>query len=91
LKAVTFNAQADTGAATNSTLAGLARLIYPAEAKELADFDVISNLPPGAPFRGPGGPPVGVCVPALAKRNRIDLHPQRGFVDGLLQRERHRR
>ena len=62
LKALTFNAYADTGAATNSTLAGLARLIYPAEAKELADFDVISNLPPGAPFRGPGGPPMAFAL-----------------------------
>ena len=62
LKALSFTAYADTGAATNSTLAGLARLIYPAEAKELADFDVISNLPPGAPFRGPGGPPMAFAL-----------------------------
>ena len=48
LKALSLTAYADTGAATNSTIAALARLIYPAEAKELADFDVISNLPPGA-------------------------------------------
>ena len=62
LKALTFTAYADTGVATNSTLAGLARLIYPAEAKELADYDVISNLPPGAPFRGPGGPPMAFAL-----------------------------
>ena len=59
LKALSFKAYADTGAAVNSTIAALARLIYPAEAKELIDHDVVSNLPPGAPFRGPGGP---VCA-----------------------------
>jgi len=51
LKALSLTAHADTGAATNSTIAALARLIYPADAKALADFDVISNLPAGAPFR----------------------------------------
>jgi xanthine dehydrogenase YagR molybdenum-binding subunit len=62
LKALSVIAHADTGAATNSTIAGLARLMYPAEAKELSDFDVISNLPPGAAFRGPGGPPMSFAV-----------------------------
>ncbi len=33
LQALSLSAYADTGAATNSTLAALARLIYPAEAK----------------------------------------------------------
>jgi xanthine dehydrogenase YagR molybdenum-binding subunit len=58
LKALAMDAYADTGAGINSTIAGLGRLIYPADAKHLADFDVVSNLPPGAPFRGPGGPPL---------------------------------
>src|SRR5215470_3419874 len=83
LKAVTFNAYADTGAATNSTLAGLARLIYPAEAKDLADFDVISNLPPGAPFRGPGGPPM-----AFALEQAVDEAALRLNVDPIALRKR---
>src|ERR1700751_2175041 len=83
LKAVTFNAYADTGAATNSTIAGLARLIYPAEAKELADFDVISNLPPGAAFRGPGGPPM-----AFAVEQAIDEAALRLNVDPIALRKR---
>ena len=62
LKALSVTAHADTGAAINSTIAGLARLMYPAEAKDLRDFDVISNLPPGAAFRGPGGPPMSFAV-----------------------------
>ena len=66
LKALSLTAHADTGAATNSTIAALARLIYPAEAKALADYDVISNLPPGAAFRGPGGPPMAFALEQAA-------------------------
>ena len=83
LKALSVTAHADTGAATNSTIAGLARLIYPAEAKELADFDVISNLPPGAAFRGPGGPPM-----AFAVEQAIDEAALRLKVDPIALRKR---
>ena len=83
LKALSLTAYADTGAATNSTIAALARLIYPAEAKELADFDVISNLPPGAAFRGPGGPPM-----AFALEQAIDEAALRMKVDPIVLRKR---
>jgi xanthine dehydrogenase YagR molybdenum-binding subunit len=83
LKALSLTAHADTGAATNSTIAALARLIYPAEAKELADFDVISNLPPGAPFRGPGGPPM-----AFALEQAVDEAALRLKVDPISLRKR---
>ena len=83
LQALSLTAHADTGAATNSTLAALARLIYPAEAKALADYDVISNLPPGAPFRGPGGPPM-----AFALEQAIDEAAIRMKVDPIALRQR---
>jgi xanthine dehydrogenase YagR molybdenum-binding subunit len=83
LKALSLTAHADTGAAINSTIAALARLIYPAEAKELADFDVISNLPPGAPFRGPGGPPM-----AFALEQAIDEAALRMNLDPIALRKR---
>ncbi len=83
LKALSLTAHADTGAATNSTIAALARLIYPAEAKELADYDVISNLPPGAPFRGPGGPPM-----AFALEQAIDEAALRMKLDPIALRKR---
>jgi xanthine dehydrogenase YagR molybdenum-binding subunit len=83
LKALSLTAHADTGAAVNSTLAALGRLIYPAEAKELADYDVISNLPPGAPFRGPGGPPM-----AFALEQAIDEAALRMNVDPIGLRKR---
>lgn len=83
LKALSLTAYADTGAAINSTIAALARLIYPAEAKELADYDVISNLPPGAAFRGPGGPPM-----AFALEQAIDEAALRMKVDPIALRKR---
>jgi xanthine dehydrogenase YagR molybdenum-binding subunit len=83
LKALSLTAHADTGAATNSTIAALARLIYPAEAKELVDFDVVSNLPPGAPFRGPGGPPM-----AFALEQAVDEAAIRLNVDPIALRKR---
>ncbi len=82
LQALSLTASADTGAATNSTIAALARLIYPAEAKELVDFDVISNLPPGAPFRGPGGPPM-----AFALEQAIDEAALRMKLDPIALRK----
>lgn len=83
LKALSLTAHADTGAATNSTIAALARLIYPAEAKALADYDVISNLPPGAAFRGPGGPPM-----AFALEQAIDEAALRMNADPIQLRKR---
>jgi xanthine dehydrogenase YagR molybdenum-binding subunit len=83
LKALSLTAHADTGAAINSTIATLARLIYPAQAKELADFDVVSNLPPGAPFRGPGGPPM-----ALALEQAVDEAALRLKLDPIALRKR---
>jgi xanthine dehydrogenase YagR molybdenum-binding subunit len=83
LKALSLTAYADTGAAVNSTIAALARLIYPAEAKELVDFDVISNLPPGAPFRGPGGPPM-----AFALEQAVDEAALRMQLDPIDLRKR---
>jgi xanthine dehydrogenase YagR molybdenum-binding subunit len=83
LQALSLTAHADTGAAVNSTIAALARLIYPAKAKQLADFDVISNLPPGAAFRGPGGPPM-----AFALEQAIDEAALRMKVDPIALRKR---
>jgi xanthine dehydrogenase YagR molybdenum-binding subunit len=83
LKALSLTAFADTGVAANSMIAGLARLIYPAEAKELVDFDVLSNLPPGTPFRAPGGPPM-----AFALEQAVDEAALRMKVDPIHLRKR---
>jgi xanthine dehydrogenase YagR molybdenum-binding subunit len=83
LKALSVIAYSDAGVAVNSTVAGLARLIYPAEAKELVDHDVVSNLPPGCPFRGPGGPPM-----AFALEQAIDEAALRLKADPIHLRKR---
>ena len=67
LKALSIKAFADGGVGVNSMIAGIGRFLYPADAKELADYDVVNNLPPGSPFRGPGGP-----VLAFALEQAID-------------------
>ena len=66
------------------------RLIYRAEAKELVDHDVVSNLPPGCAFRAPGGPQLAFALEqaideaalrlktdAIAVRKRWDPNPDR--------------
>ncbi len=83
LKALAMTAWSDNGAGINSTIAALARLIYPAEAKALVDFDVVSNQPPGAPFRGPGGPPM-----AFALEQAIDEAALRLKTDPIELRKR---
>jgi CO/xanthine dehydrogenase Mo-binding subunit/aerobic-type carbon monoxide dehydrogenase small subunit (CoxS/CutS family) len=83
LKALAMTAWSDNGAGINSTIAALARLIYPAEAKALVDFDVVSNQPPGAPFRGPGGPPM-----AFALEQAVDEAALRMQVDPIELRKR---
>ena len=60
LKALSVIAHSDAGVAINTTVAGLARLIYPAEAKELVDYDVVSDLPPGCAVSRPGRSADGV-------------------------------
>jgi xanthine dehydrogenase YagR molybdenum-binding subunit len=83
LKALSVIAYSDAGVAVNSTVAGLARFIYPAEAKELVDHDVVSNLPPGCAFRAPGGPPM-----AFALEQAIDEAALRLNVDPIQLRKR---
>jgi xanthine dehydrogenase YagR molybdenum-binding subunit len=82
LKALSIKAFADAGIGVNSTIAALARLIYPAEAKELVDYDVVSNVAPGAPFRGPGGP-----VLCFALEQAVDEAAVRLGIDPIRLRQ----
>jgi xanthine dehydrogenase YagR molybdenum-binding subunit len=83
LKALSVTAYSDAGVAVNTTLAAWARLIYSAEAKEIADNDVVSNLPPGCAFRAPGGPPM-----AFALEQAIDEAALRLGTDPIALRKR---
>jgi xanthine dehydrogenase YagR molybdenum-binding subunit len=62
LRALRLVAYADSGVAVGSVIAGLAGSTYAAPAKELLDYDVVTNVGPGAPFRGPGVPLTGLAV-----------------------------
>jgi xanthine dehydrogenase YagR molybdenum-binding subunit len=83
LDALSIHARAHAGVAVNSTIAGLARLIYPARAKELVDYDVVTHQPPGSPFRGPGGP--ALC---FALEQGVDEAARRLAVDPIALRQR---
>jgi xanthine dehydrogenase YagR molybdenum-binding subunit len=92
LAALSIQAMSDAGVGVNSTIAALARMIYTAEAKELVDYDVVSNLPPGAPFRGPGGPvlcfALEQAVDEAAARLKVDPVALRQRWDGDANRQR---
>ncbi len=83
LDALSVHAWADGGVAINSTIAALARLIYPAKAKDLVDYDVVSHLPPASPFRGPGGP--ALC---FALEQGVDEAAHRLASDPIALRQR---
>ncbi|MBB5131003.1 xanthine dehydrogenase YagR molybdenum-binding subunit [Thermocatellispora tengchongensis] len=46
------------GVAIGSGVALLARMMYGTAPRRLRDYDVVTNEPPGTPFRGPGAPPM---------------------------------
>ncbi|MFJ7156509.1 molybdopterin-dependent oxidoreductase [Streptomyces sp. NPDC101118] len=58
LAALAIDADSDGGVAVGSSVAALARFIYGKAPRRLRDFDTVTHRPPGAPFRGPGGPPL---------------------------------
>jgi xanthine dehydrogenase YagR molybdenum-binding subunit len=83
LRAVRIDALGSGGVAVNSTIALLARLFYPGVPKSLLDRDVVTNLPPGKPFRGPFGPPF-----FLAMESSVDDMAHRLGIDAIELRER---
>src|SRR6185503_2529553 len=55
-RALSARASSDLGVAINSLVATLMWMIYNIKPRELIDEDVVSNVAPAKPFRGPGGP-----------------------------------
>ncbi len=56
MKAFSAKAYADSGIAINSFIAATMRFIYPNAPRILEDYDVVTNMAPGTPFRAPNGP-----------------------------------
>jgi xanthine dehydrogenase YagR molybdenum-binding subunit len=90
LAALTMDTRGDGGVSIGSTVAALGRLMYGNAPRRLRDYDVVTNRPPGLPFRGPGGPPMAWALEQaidelalrlgedpIALRRRWDGNPKR--------------
>jgi xanthine dehydrogenase YagR molybdenum-binding subunit len=55
-RALSAHVSAELGVAINSIIASMMSLIYNIKPRALIDDDVVSNVAPAQPFRGPGGP-----------------------------------
>lgn len=73
LRAVKATSYADGGAAAGQTVAGLLRLTYPGVPMALLDYDVVSNSPPGKPFRAPGFPQALIALEQAVDEMAIRL------------------
>jgi xanthine dehydrogenase YagR molybdenum-binding subunit len=73
LDAMLVHTHSNAGVSINSTVSGLARLIYTARSKELSDWDVVTHQPPASPFRGPGGPPLAFALEQAIDEAAIKL------------------
>ena len=74
--ALVVTGRSDAGVAVGSAACVMIRIHYPQADLDLRDYDVLTNAPPGTPFRGPGGPPayfaVEQAVDALARQRGED-------------------
>jgi xanthine dehydrogenase YagR molybdenum-binding subunit len=81
--AMIFEARSDAGVAIGSAATLMARIHFPQADLALSDFDVINNVAPGCPFRGPGGPPA-----YFAMEQSVDQLAHTAGVDPLALRQR---
>ncbi|GAA2874960.1 xanthine dehydrogenase family protein molybdopterin-binding subunit [Streptosporangium fragile] len=58
LAALSVDVRGRGGVSIGSAVAVFARLMYGTAPRRLRDYDVVTNEPPGTPFRGPGAPPL---------------------------------
>jgi xanthine dehydrogenase YagR molybdenum-binding subunit len=90
MQALYAAAYSNGGIGVNSMVAALMNLVYSGGPKKLLDFDVLTNLPPGKPFRAPFGPPAcwaieqavdqighNIGLDPLSLRRRWDNHSLR--------------
>ena len=55
-RALEIDGEAHAGSAINGTYAALTTMMYGPSPRVARDTDILTNTPPGTPFRGPGGP-----------------------------------
>lgn len=56
LEAMVVDVESHAGVAGGNTVAAQAVLMYGRSPRLVRDSDILTNAPPGSPFRGPGGP-----------------------------------
>jgi xanthine dehydrogenase YagR molybdenum-binding subunit len=56
IRALTIDTESHAGVAVGNSVAALGMLLYDRTPRLARDVDIVTNAPPGAPFRGPGGP-----------------------------------
>ncbi|GAA1111697.1 molybdopterin-dependent oxidoreductase [Nocardiopsis composta] len=90
LSALTVDTWGDGGVSIGSGAAAMAMLVYGRAPRRVRDYDVVTNRPPGLPFRGPGGAPLAWALEQavdevadrlgedpIALRRRWDGNPKR--------------
>jgi xanthine dehydrogenase YagR molybdenum-binding subunit len=91
VKALTVDTESHAGVAVGNSVAALAMLMYGRTPRLARDVDVVTNAPPGAPFRGPGGPTsawaLESTVDELAHRTGRDPIALRAQWDGNQKRQ----
>jgi len=71
--AMNLTALADSGVAVSNNIGLLWRIAYHQVPMHIEDFDVVTNGPPGKPFRGPGGPQAHWSLETLIDEAALEL------------------
>ncbi len=92
LTALEMTSHSNGGSSTGQLAATWARIMYPGAPRVLLDYDVLTNRPPGKPFRAPGGPSAAwaleQAVDEAAARLGVDpVDLRRGWIKAPLQHQ----
>jgi xanthine dehydrogenase YagR molybdenum-binding subunit len=91
IRALTVDTESHAGVAVGNSVAAHSMLVYDRTPRLAHDVDVVTNAPPGAPFRGPGGPTnawaLEQTVDEVAHRFRRDPIDLRAQWDGNPKRQ----
>ncbi len=83
LQALLVDVESHAGVGIGNVVGALAMLVYERSPRLAHDYDILTNGPPGSPFRGPGGP-----ITAWALEQAIDEMAHRLGQDPIALRQR---
>jgi xanthine dehydrogenase YagR molybdenum-binding subunit len=81
LEALSATIFGDAGNAIDSVVRLVMSQVYDCPARAFCEYDVVSHLPPGKPFRAPGGPPANFAI-----EQAIDMMAERLGKDPIALR-----